>query len=107
VGYDIVILSDLLHFHSCHDVLMASLKSLLAKRGNARGYVAAGKYTSSHVCDHFLRMGDNAGLHFEEGGPVETQWLGTLEVSGLNSEQLGVRKGMCRFWVCRWKEFDN
>ena len=102
-GYDIVILSDLLHFDSSHDVLISSLTSLLRKSATARTYVAAGKYTLPHVCDHFLREGEASGIVWEEGedDPV---WRGYLQVKGggLDREQLGVRKGMCRWWIGRW-----
>jgi len=101
LGYDIVILSDLLHFHSSHDALVASLTSLLSKSQTSRAYVAAGKYTQAHVCDNFLREGEKAGLVFEEGSS-EIEWLGTPDVSGLYSDQLAERKGMCRWWVGQW-----
>lgn len=39
-AFDIVILSDLLHFDSSHDVLVKSLSLLLAKTTDARVYVA-------------------------------------------------------------------
>lgn len=104
-GYDIVILSDLLHFDRSHDVLISSLTSLLRKSSSARTYVAAGKYTLPHVCDHFLREAEEAGIALAEGedDPV---WRGDLEVKGggLDREQLGIRKSMCRWWVGRWAE---
>lgn len=103
-GYDIVILSDLLHFDGSHDVLLSSLTSLLRRAATSRTYVAAGKYTPPHVCDHFLREAEAAGIIWEEGedDPV---WHGQLEVhgGGLDREQLGVRKGMCRWWTGRWR----
>lgn len=40
MGYDVVILSDLLHFHSSHNVLITSLKSLLRKTADSRVYIA-------------------------------------------------------------------
>lgn len=64
-GYDIVIMSDLLHFDSSHDVLVLALTSLLAKSSQARVYVAAGNYTAPHVCDNFLNLGTHAGLIWE------------------------------------------
>ncbi|KAH7925465.1 hypothetical protein BV22DRAFT_1011239 [Leucogyrophana mollusca] len=106
-GYDIVIMSDLLHFDSSHEVLVASLISLLARSDGARVYVAAGKYTAPNVCDHFLRLGEEAGIIWQEGvsdldGKESDAWLGTMEVSGLDKAQLGIRKGMCRQWIGRW-----
>jgi len=105
IGFDVVIMSDLLHFDSSHDVLVASLKSLLRRASSARTYVAAGKYTPPHVCDHFLREAEEAGLVWEEGEDSD-EWHGTMEVTGagLDKGQLGVRKGMCRWWVGRWAD---
>jgi len=104
-GYDVVILSDLLHFDSSHTELISSLTSLLRHSHFSVTYVAAGKYTPSKVCDHFLREAEEAGIEWEEGedDPV---WRGSLDVKGggLDKEQLGVRKGMCRWWVGKWKE---
>ncbi|KAH8084321.1 putative methyltransferase-domain-containing protein [Cristinia sonorae] len=107
-GFDVVILSDLLHFDQSHPVLLSSLTRTLRKSPSARTYVAAGKYTLAHHCDHFLREGEKARLAWEEGID-DPEWRGSLEVSGggLDREQLGVRKGMCRWWVGRWKEFDH
>jgi len=104
-GFDIVILSDLLHFDQSHDVLLSSLTRTLRKDPFARTYVAAGKYTLERHCDHFLREGETAGLVWEEGED-DAVWRGNLEVSGggLDREQLGVRKGMCRWWVGRWRD---
>lgn len=103
--FDIVILSDLLHFHASHDVLLGSLTRLLARSDSARTYVGAGKYTRPEVCSHFLSEGAKLGLVWEEveEDPV---WRGGLPVSGgqLDREQLGVRKGMCRAWTGRWSD---
>ncbi|KAF9225717.1 hypothetical protein BS17DRAFT_750064 [Gyrodon lividus] len=107
-GYDIVIMSDLLHFDASHDVLLLALKSLLAKSPQARVYVAAGNYTTPHVCDNFLNLGLNAGLIWEEdtscrsGDPQKNVWMGTMSVAGLDIEQLSTRKNMCRWWIGRW-----
>lgn len=104
-GYDVVVLSDLLHFDASHHVLLSSLTALLRKSGSARTYVAAGKYTPAPVCEHFLREGEKVGLVWEEGED-ESVWRGALDVrgGGLDREQLGVRKGMCRWWTGRWSE---
>jgi len=107
-GYDIVIMSDLLHFDSSHEVLIRALTSLLAKSSHARVYVAAGNYTAPHVCDNFLKLGINAGLVWEEETsgrnderPGET-WMGSMTVSGLDTAQLSTRKRACRWWIGRW-----
>ena len=96
-------LSDLLHFDASHAVLLQSLTSLLSLSPTSRTYVAAGKYTPAQVCDHFLREGEQAGLVWEEGED-DAVWRGTLPVhgGGLDREQLGVRKSMCRWWTGRW-----
>ena len=103
--FDVVIMSDLLHFDSCHDILVQSLTSLLRRDPSARAYVAAGKYTKPHVCDHFVEEARRAGIELEEQH-VEEAWLGSLEVSGggLDRAQLSVRKMMCRWWIGRWAQ---
>lgn len=102
-GYDVVIMSDLLHFDTEHGVLVSALTSLLAQSEHARVYVAAGKYTAPHVCGHFLDLGAEAGLTWQEGtrGKDDDTWRGAM-VRGLDAAQLGVRKQMCRWWVGRW-----
>lgn len=97
-GYDVVIMSDLLHFDASHKELVLALRSLLASSTEARVYVAAGKYTAPRVCDNFLNMGvwkeGTSGGGRGEGG--------SLIVGGLDAVQLGIRKRMCRWWVGRW-----
>ena len=102
-GFDVVVMSDLLHFDQSHDVLIQSLTLLLCKNSSARAYVAAGKYTQPHVCDNFVREAFRAGIILEEG-EVEPVWRGDLAIlgGGLSLEQLGVRKNMCRWWVGHW-----
>jgi len=39
-GYDIVILSDLLHFHDSHDALVLSMKLLLSKTPDSIAYIS-------------------------------------------------------------------
>lgn len=108
-GYDIVILSDLLHFHSSHSVLVKSLTALLSRIPTSRAYVAAGNYTRPDICDNFLRQGEHSGLIWEEQDSTgaEAQWLGTMPVPGLTKEQLAVRKNVCRLWVGRWAAPDD
>jgi EEF1A N-terminal glycine/lysine methyltransferase len=103
-GYDIVFLSDLLHFHSSHHSLVKSLISLLDKISpNSRAYVAAGKYTPPHVCDNFLSIAKQAGISFTERTPDSDEpWLGSLKVQGLTNQDLSDRKGNCRWWIGRW-----
>lgn len=108
-GYDIVIMSDLLHFDSSHEVLVLALSSLLAKSFQARVYVAAGNYTTPHVCDNFLNLGTHAGLIWEEETSDRSErhgetWMGSMIVSGLDAAQLSTRKRVCRWWIGRWNE---
>ncbi|OCH89224.1 hypothetical protein OBBRIDRAFT_34465 [Obba rivulosa] len=102
-GFDVVILSDLLHFDQSHDVLLASLVFLLRRDATARVYVAAGKYTLPHHCENFVRQAERLGVELEEA-EVDGDWKGSMEVKGggLNKEQLSVRKNMCRWWVGKW-----
>jgi len=104
-GYNIVLLSDLLHFDASHTDLLTSLVSLLRKSPTARTYVAAGRYTSPTVGANFLESAKRSGLVWLEG-EEESEWLGTLPVSGsgLNKENLGLRKTMCRWWTGKWSE---
>ncbi|KAJ6582900.1 hypothetical protein DFH09DRAFT_278105 [Mycena vulgaris] len=102
-GYDLVILSDLLHFHSSHAVLVSSVDALLARAQSARVHVAAGNYTKPDVCDSFLRTATQAGFVFDEVLPAdgEHEWLGRSAVSGLDKAALATRKAACRYWVGR------
>ncbi|KAF4597905.1 hypothetical protein EYR38_006297 [Pleurotus pulmonarius] len=113
-GYDILILSDLLHFDRSHDVLISSLIFLLRRSTDSRAYIAAGSYTRPEVRDTFLRKVEEAGLRVDPGSgsaadslglaqvACDTQWLGKLQVSGLDREQLAARKAVCRYWTARW-----
>ncbi|KAJ7118671.1 hypothetical protein C8R43DRAFT_1035814 [Mycena crocata] len=102
-AFDAVILSDLLHFHASHAVLVSSIHALLAHSSDARVHVAAGNYTKADVCDNFLRLATNANFTFDEVLPVdgETEWLGCLDVSGLDKLALTTRKRACRYWIGR------
>ena len=107
MGYDIVILSDLLHFYTSHDALVFSLSNLLSKTTAARVYIAAGTYTPPHVCDNFVRLArERAGIILEEG-EMSNEWKGRHDVwrsshNRLSLNELGARKGMCRWWTGRW-----
>jgi len=110
VGYDAVILSDLLHFDQSHAALLDSVCILLARNDRARVYVAAGVYAKSDVCAAFLRQAERRGLLWvdrgagQDGLEVDAVWRGTLPVLGISRDQLGTRKGMCRWWVGRWSD---
>jgi nicotinamide N-methyltransferase len=106
-GFDMAILSDLLHFNDSHDTLIRSLSLLLSRRPDSRAYIAAGKYTPEHHCDEFVRKAAQRGIVLEEceylSSAAEGEWLGALTVSTLDRDQLSVRKAMCRMWVGRWE----
>ena len=85
---------------------------LLARNDKARVYIAAGVYTKSDVCSTFLHQAERRGLVWidkgagQDGREVDEVWRGTLPVHGpgISWDQLGVRKGMCRWWVARWSD---
>ncbi|KAF9528434.1 hypothetical protein CPB83DRAFT_854613 [Crepidotus variabilis] len=101
-GFDIMILSDLLHFFESHDVLVQSIQFMLSKSKSSRIYVGAGKYTREAVCENFLSKVADVGLMMEEIVNDEREWRGTLNVSNLSPEDLQVRKANCRFWIGQW-----
>ncbi|KAG6917117.1 hypothetical protein DXG01_003783 [Tephrocybe rancida] len=80
-GYEAVILSDLLHFHGSHDVLISSIQTLLSHSKDSKVHVSAGKYTHRNVCDDFLRKAKDAGFVFEEvlASTEEATWRGTMK----------------------------
>ncbi|PPQ69679.1 hypothetical protein CVT24_001212 [Panaeolus cyanescens] len=98
-GYDVLILSDLLHFFTAHDSLIVSIRYFLAKTSESRVYVGAGKYTQPHVCDNFLAKAKAAGLEMEEITVEGEEWMGNKAVSGLDKEDLNLRKAHCRYWI--------
>ncbi|KIY48361.1 hypothetical protein FISHEDRAFT_65602 [Fistulina hepatica ATCC 64428] len=103
-GFDVVFLSDLLHFKDSHDDLIASVLSLLSKTPDARVFVSAGNYTKAHICDTFVSKAAAANLMMGEVPPGENfnVWLGKNAVNGLDRDALGLRKSVCRFWIGRW-----
>ena len=83
MGYDTLILSDLLHFDTSHSLLLDAVCTLLAPRhaqdetilseGGSRArnaipqiHLAAGRYTPPAVCADFLRLGENRGFKWTE-----------------------------------------
>jgi nicotinamide N-methyltransferase len=103
-GFDIVIMSDLLHFGSSHATLVESLAALLAKSGGSRAYIAAGKYTKQDVCDRFIDQARHAGIVLVEQSCQQVGWQGKMAVRGpgLDREGLRRRRDMSRLWVGRW-----
>ena len=108
-GFDVVIMSDLLHFDSSHAALVGSLSALLAKHAGSRAYVAAGKYTNQDVCDRFIDRAQRAGIVLVEQRHEQAGWQGKMAVRGpgLDREGLRRRKEMSRFWVGRWIEWPS
>ncbi|KAF9051721.1 hypothetical protein BJ165DRAFT_1450810 [Panaeolus papilionaceus] len=104
-GYDVLILSDLLHFFTAHDDLITSIRYFLAKTPDARVHVGAGKYTQADVCNNFLTKAKEAGLNMDEITAENEEWKGNLAVSGLDKEDLTLRKANCRYWIGRWQSF--
>ena len=49
LGYDIMILSDLLHFSTSHDDLISSIQMLLAKLESARVYVGVSLFAGTLI----------------------------------------------------------
>lgn len=112
-GFDVLLLSDLLHFHNSHGAILASLRALLARTAGARAYVAAGTYTPPHVCAAFVRLAQEQEISggdvlVVEEGPADDQWKGNRSVASggvwLDVNDLGIRKGMCRWWTVCWSE---
>lgn len=103
-GFDIVIMSDLLHFDGSHTALVNSLVALLSKSGGSRVYVAAGKYTKQDVCDRFVDEARRAGISLVEESHHQADWQGHMFVrgQGLDREGLRRRRDVSRLWVGGW-----
>lgn len=103
-GFDIVIMSDSLHFDSSHAALVDSLTALLSKSRESRVYVAAGNYTKQDVCDRFIDHARRAGIVLAEERHKQAGWQGKMAVRGpgLDRDGLKHRRDMSRFWVGRW-----
>ena len=111
-GFDVLILSDLLHFTSSHATLLWCITTFLAPVAASRVYVAAGKYTKLADCQRFLREAESRGLAWtgvQGHGEVDGQeldapatWEGSMQVERWTKEELAMRKASCRFWVGRW-----
>lgn len=98
-----MILSDLLHFDNCHDLLVTSIVSLLRRSPDSRVHISAGVYTKPHVCDAFVGKAKEAGFDVQEiFTDLSEPWMGKLPVGGLDATDLALRKANCRYWVARW-----
>jgi len=111
-GFDVLILSDLLHFTSSHSTLLWCITTFLAPVPASRVHVAVGKYTKLADCQRFLREAESKGLvwtciqgHEEVEWPelnAPVMWEGSMQVARWTKEELVVRKASCRFWIGRW-----
>jgi len=104
-GYDVVILSDLLHFRSSHDDLVKSTVDLLCKKAGSRVYVGAGKYTSPQVCQNFLQQAEKAGIEWE-ARENDGIWRGSENVGAWSLDELNARKANVNWWSGKWKESE-
>ncbi|KAG8947480.1 hypothetical protein FRC04_010661 [Tulasnella sp. 424] len=100
-GYDIVVLSDLLHFATSHDDLIASTTSLLKKGSGSRVYLAAGKYTSEKVCNNFIEKTEKCGIEWQVG-VNDGVWQGERKVGRWSLEDLSARKANVNWWIGKW-----
>lgn len=115
-GFDILILSDLLHFTSSHSTLLWCTTTFLAQVPSSRVYVAAGKYTKLADCQRFLREAETQGLTWTSvQGHEETErqepdasvaWEGSMQVGRWTKEELAMRIASCRFWIGRWRNLS-
>ncbi|KAJ1310948.1 hypothetical protein OPQ81_009460 [Rhizoctonia solani] len=106
-GYDVVILSDLLHFDSSHSDILSTVTQTLKRSQDARVYLAAGMYTREPVREAFLKAGEEIGLDWT---PLENDgvWGGEMRVTSdgeaWTQEDLNARKTNVVAWVGRWKQ---
>lgn len=95
-------MSDLLYFDKSHGDLLRSIDLLLARKEDARAYVAAGKYTPVQVCESFLWEGEKLGLVWNELS-VEGKWEGSTIDATYSIENLEARKNNSRVWIGQWR----
>lgn len=106
-GYDVLILSDLLHFDSSHSDILLTIVKTLARSPQARVYVAAGLYTREPVREAFLKAGEEVGI---EWGLMENDgtWRGETDVRSdgvpWSREDLSARKSNVVAWIGKWRE---
>ncbi|KAG8907124.1 hypothetical protein FRB99_005232 [Tulasnella sp. 403] len=105
-GYDVLILSDLLHFRSSHDDLVNSISKLSQRAPSSRIYVAAGKYTHPEVCKNFLHQTRQSGIEWIQG-ENDGIWRGESKVGTWSTEDLGTRKSNVDWWIGSWETQDS
>ncbi|KAG8685643.1 hypothetical protein FRC11_010284, partial [Ceratobasidium sp. 423] len=105
-GYDVLVLSDLLHFDSSHLDILSTVTQTLKQSPDARVYLAAGLYTQKSVREAFLKAGEEVGLDW---APLENDgtWRGELRVTSdgvaWTQEDLDARKVNVVAWIGRWR----
>ncbi|CAE6420171.1 unnamed protein product [Rhizoctonia solani] len=105
-GYDVLILSDLLHFDSSHSDILSTITRTLKRSPDAWVYLAAGLYTHKSVREAFLKAGEEVGLDW---APVENdgKWRGERRVTSdgevWTQEDLNARKANVVAWIGRWR----
>ena len=116
LGFDVLFLSDLLHFDTSHDVLALSIASLLTRNAEARVYVSVGAYTKPNVIKSFFELfstkatrSSHMQQNIRKAYPIiweevqtDSMWRGETRISGVGDGELGIRKGSCRLWVGKW-----
>ena len=95
-------MSDLLYFDKSHGDLLRSIDLLLARKGDARVYVAAGKYTPVQICESFFWEAEKLGLVWNELS-VEGKWEGSTTEATYSLESLEARKNNSRVWIGQWR----
>ncbi|CUA73787.1 hypothetical protein RSOLAG22IIIB_01304 [Rhizoctonia solani] len=106
-GYDVLILSDLLHFDSSHADILSAVAKTFKRSADARIYLAAGLYTHESVRHAFLKAGEELGL---EWTPLENDgiWHGEMQVmsdgEAWTQEDLNARKANVVAWTGRWRQ---
>ncbi|QRW19537.1 methyltransferase domain protein [Rhizoctonia solani] len=105
-GYQVLILSDLLHFDSSHPDILSTVTRTLRRSLDSWIYLAAGVYTHESVREAFLKAGEEAGLDWT---PIENDgiWRGERRVMSdgevWTQEDLNARKANVVAWIGRWK----
>lgn len=109
-GYDVLLLSDLLHFDSSHLDLISTVSRTLSRSAHARVYVGAGLYTREPIREGFLQAGRDIGL---EWSPMNNDgvWRGEKEIHSdgvpWSLGDLNARKSNVVAWVGKWKGFEE
>ena len=85
-GFEIVIMSDLLHFDASHDLLLLPLKSLLSKSTTSREYVA-GNCTLMYATTFCVR--ENRSVLYGKEKMIRRKLNGTVLWKSLDSTEHG------------------